>query len=56
MAHVMALGAIGFLAATAGLIATRNPGPVLGPRWHPILLVVTALPCVWLGGLLRTRL
>jgi hypothetical protein len=56
MAHVMALGAIGFLAATAGLIATRNPGPALGPRWHPILLVVTALPCVWLGGLLRTRL
>jgi hypothetical protein len=27
----------------------------LGPRWFPIALVVSALPCAWLGGLLHRR-
>ena len=52
MLHVLILGAIGALAATAGTVATWNAGPEFGPRWYPILLVVTALPCVWAGGLL----
>lgn len=55
MAHVMVGGAIGIVAATIGLVATWNAGPAFGPKWYPILLVVTALPCVWLGGLLRAR-
>lgn len=55
MAHVIILGAIGTLAATAGVLATWNAGPAFGPKWYPILLVVTALPCVWLGGALRGR-
>jgi len=25
----------------------------LGPAWYPIALVVTALPCGWLGGVLH---
>jgi hypothetical protein len=41
---------VGLVAATIGLVATWNSGPELGPKWYPILLVVTALPCVWLGG------
>jgi peptidoglycan/LPS O-acetylase OafA/YrhL len=53
MAHVMTGGAIGLLVATAGTIATWNAGPAFGPKWYPILLVVTALPSVWAGGMLR---
>jgi peptidoglycan/LPS O-acetylase OafA/YrhL len=56
MSHVMALGAVGTLAATVGAVATWNGGPAFGPRWYPVLLVVTAVPCVWAGGLLRARL
>jgi peptidoglycan/LPS O-acetylase OafA/YrhL len=50
MRHVIVLGCVGLVAATIGLVATWNSGPELGPKWYPILLVVTALPCVWLGG------
>ena len=53
MSHVVVLGAIGIVAATAGAVATWNAGPHFGPKWYPILLVVTALPCVWSGGFLR---
>jgi hypothetical protein len=56
MSHVLALGAIGTLAATVGTVATWNAGPAFGPRWYPVLLIVTALPCVWAGGILRLRL
>jgi peptidoglycan/LPS O-acetylase OafA/YrhL len=55
MLHVLILGAIGALVATSGAVATWNAGPEFGPRWYPILLVVTALPCVWAGGVLRMR-
>ncbi len=55
MAHVWTLGAIGIAAATAGAIATWNQGPAFGPHWYPVALIVTALPCVWLGGRLATR-
>jgi peptidoglycan/LPS O-acetylase OafA/YrhL len=51
MVHVLILGAIGGLTAAAGAVATWNAGPEFGPRWYPLLLVVTALPCVWLGGI-----
>ena len=43
------------LAATAGAVATWNAGPAFGPHWYPLALVVTALPCVWAGGLLHER-
>jgi peptidoglycan/LPS O-acetylase OafA/YrhL len=56
MAHVITLGVIGVLAATVGMVATWTAGPAFGPRWYPILLVVTALPCVWAGGFLGQRL
>lgn len=54
MAQVLALGIVGILAATAGTIATWNLGPEFGPKWYPILLIVTALPGVWVGGMLAT--
>jgi len=55
MRHVIVLGSVGTVAALAGLIATWNAGPALGPRWYPIALVVTAIPCVWAGGALCVR-
>lgn len=55
MAHVLVLGGIGVVAATLGLVATWNAGPAFGPKWYPILLVVTALPCVWMGGVIAGR-
>ena len=50
MRHAMILGAVGFALSLAGAIATIPMD--LGPAWYPIALVVTALPCAWLGGLL----
>jgi hypothetical protein len=52
MWHAVALGAVGTVLALAGLAATWDAAPALGPRWYPIVLVLTALPCGWLGGLL----
>ena len=48
--HAIILGAIGTVAALAGMIAMWN----LGNQWYPIALVVTAVPCTWLGGKIYT--
>ncbi len=53
MTHALALGIVGLVVATVGAAATWGAGPAFGPRWYPVLLVVTALPCVWAGGMLR---
>jgi len=53
MRHVIVVGVIGTIAATAGLVATWNLG--FGPRWYPIALAITAFPCVYLGGALYIR-
>jgi hypothetical protein len=53
MKHALVLGFVGLASSIAGLLATWNAGPELGPRWYPLALVVTALPCAWLGGKLR---
>jgi hypothetical protein len=50
MAHVVWGGVIGTAIATAGAAATWNAGPAFGPHWYPVLLVLTALPSVWVGG------
>lgn len=48
MRHALILGVIGFALSLFGAIATI---PLkLGPAWYPISLVITALPCAWLGG------
>jgi hypothetical protein len=51
MRHALALGVIGTMVGTAGAIAMIPMH--LGPSWYPIALVVTALPCAWLGGALH---
>jgi hypothetical protein len=55
MAHAMVLGVVGFVVCTLGAVFTWNKGPALGPHWYPVALVVTALPCAWLGGLLYRK-
>ena len=55
LTHVLILGVVGVVVASVGVVATWNQGPEFGPKWYPILLVVTALPCVWAGGLLAGR-
>jgi hypothetical protein len=53
MRYVMILGLIGLATSTLAAIATIPMK--LGPAWYPIALAVLALPCVWLGGKLKTR-
>jgi hypothetical protein len=55
MAHAMLLGWVGLALSALGVVVTWNLGPGYGPRWYPISLVVTALPCAWLGGKLAMR-
>ena len=51
MGHALALGIIGLAASAAGTIAMWN----FGPHWYPLALVVTAVPCAWLGGVFHRR-
>jgi hypothetical protein len=51
MRHAMALGVVGFVLSTVAAITTIPMD--LGPSWFPIALVLTALPCAWLGGALH---
>jgi len=55
MAHVWTLGLIGTVFGIAGVVATWGMGPGFGPRWYPILVAVTGLPCCLIGGLLLRR-
>ena len=50
MRHAVILGVIGLVLSIAGAVGTWDRGPEFGPRWYPLGLVVTALPCAWLGG------
>ena len=51
--HALVGGFLGVLANTAGTIATWNKGPEYAAHWYPIALILTAMPCAWLGGKLR---
>jgi hypothetical protein len=53
MRHAMVLGVLGLIVSTLGAIAAIKME--MGPRWYPILLALTALPCAWLGGALYLR-
>ena len=55
IAHAFALGLIGFLLSSAGVMVSWNKGPEFGPRWYPLALVLISLPCACLGGFLRAR-
>ena len=52
MRHAFALGVVGLVLSAAGAIVAIVMVDV-GPSWYPISLVLTALPCAWLGGVLH---
>ena len=51
MGHAIALGLLGIVAASIGVIV----GWKLSAHWYPIALALTALPCTWLGGRLKAQ-
>jgi hypothetical protein len=56
MLLAIVLGIIGTVVGLAGLTVVWMARPNLGPLWYPVLLVVTAIPCTWLGAkLVRGR-
>jgi uncharacterized membrane protein len=46
MRHAIILGIIGIALSTIGAVVGWN----LSAHWYPLALVLTALPCTWLGG------
>jgi hypothetical protein len=55
MKHALVGGAIGFAVSVAGAVATWNGGPQFQSHWYPVVLILLALPCAWLGGMLRLK-
>jgi peptidoglycan/LPS O-acetylase OafA/YrhL len=53
MQHALAGGVVGLVVSIVGAAATWNSGPAFGPHWYPVALIITALPCAWVGGKLR---
>lgn len=51
MLHVMIIGVVGFLLTIVGTIINADKGPL----WYGITLALLALPCAWLGAILRVR-
>lgn len=54
MGHALTGGVIGQVLSIVGAVTTWNKGPEFGPHWYPLALVVTAMPCAWVGGKLYT--
>ncbi len=50
MRHALVLGVIGLALSITGAASTWGAGPEFGPKWYPLALVITALPCAWAGG------
>lgn len=55
MNHALAGGVIGLAVNLAGTIATWNGGPQYQSHWYPVALTLLALPCAWVGGLIRKK-
>jgi hypothetical protein len=52
--HALILGLVGLMPGVAGVMVAIAK-PELGPLWYPIALVVTGVPCAWLGGVLHRQ-
>ena len=52
MQHALVGGLVGLILSVVGAVVSWNK-PELGPHWYPLALVVTALPCAWIGGRIR---
>ena len=53
MKHALIAGGIGMVIATLGAVLAWNKGPEFGPHWYMLALVITALPCAWVGAKLH---
>ena len=53
MQHALVGGVVGLVVSTVGAVVTWNKGPVFGPHWYPLALIVLAIPTAWMGGRLR---
>jgi hypothetical protein len=51
MKHAIILGVVGLVLSIAGAVGSISAGD-MGPSWYPIALVISSLPCAWLGGAL----
>lgn len=54
MGHAIAGGFVGLVLGIVGAAVTWKHTE-LGPHWYPLALVLTALPCAWVGGKIRQR-
>ena len=54
MRAALAFCVVGLVLSAAGAFVTITQFD-LGPDWYPLLLVVTAMPAAWLGGVLHGR-
>jgi len=50
ISHALSLGLVGLIICIIGTVGTWNRGPEFGPHWYPIALIITAIPCAWIGG------
>jgi hypothetical protein len=53
LGHAVVLGLVGTVLSLLGALGAMSMD--MGPMWYPVALVVTALPCAWLGGVLQGR-
>lgn len=53
MAHAVAVGLLGVVAAAAGAYATRDMN--LGPQWYAWTLAALTIPTGWIGGWIAKR-
>ena len=51
MFHALILGSVGVILSTFGTIV----GWDLSAHWYPIALIISSLPCAWLGGFLYSK-
>jgi hypothetical protein len=52
--HAVILGVMGIAAGTLGAMVNWDKSTA-STAWYPIALIITALPCTWLGGKLKTK-
>ena len=53
MFHSLILGFIGVVLNTIGAVVMIPMN--ISPVWYPIALIISAIPCAWLGGWFATR-
>ena len=50
MRHALISGVVGLVISTIGAVATWDKGREFGPKWYPLAIIATAMPCAWAGG------